>query len=370
MGRKQLVLLLIVSTACILFIVENFILKQNIIIFPVYFELTNIWNLFTPENNQVNISSQTIKITWFRRPHWLPSSFNFSQCDFTNCTLSDNRSYMDNSHAVIFHSRFLSKVVPKKRNGQIWIIWTLESPANDGDLREKWRKEMDWSATYRTDSDIYVQRMLKLRDKPIVRNYSEIFRKKTKLVSWTVSNCKTPSKRRKYVEELKKYIDIDIYGRRCGGNNEFCKKKTEMGCHVSLSSDHKFHLGFENSICKEYITEKVFFNFLDNNSMIYVARGAPNLQEFIPKNTVIHTSNFRNPKHLAQFLIKLGSNETEYTSYLRETDKYYLFGNRKTRAFCQMCELLNTYKERNYSGNGRNFNAWYRKGTCKTPTDI
>jgi hypothetical protein len=68
-----------------------------------------------------------------------------------------------------------------------------------------------WSATYRTDSDIYVQRMLKLRDKPIVRNYSEIFRKKTKLVSWAVSNCKTPSKRRKYVEELNKYIDIDIY---------------------------------------------------------------------------------------------------------------------------------------------------------------
>jgi hypothetical protein len=86
---------------------------------------------------------------------------------------------MDKSHAVIFHYRFLSKVVPKKRNGQIWIIWTLESPANDGDLTEKWRKEMDWSATYRTDSDIYVQRMLKLRDKPIVRNYSEILRKKT-----------------------------------------------------------------------------------------------------------------------------------------------------------------------------------------------
>ena len=368
MGKKELVLVSIVSTACILFIVGHFILKRNIISFSVNFELQNARTI-TTENGQVNISNQTIKITWFRKPQWLPSSFNFSQCDFTNCALSYNSSDMDKSHAVIFHNRFLSKVVPKKRNGQIWIIWTLESPANDGDLTEKWRKEMDWSATYRTDSDIYVQRMLKLRDKPIVRNYSEIFRKKTKLVSWAVSNCKTPSKRRKYVEELKKYIDIDIYG-RCGENNDFCKKKTNMECHAHLSSDYKFYLGFENSLCKDYLTEKVFNNFLDNNNMIYVARGAPNLHEFIPKNTVIYTSNFRSPKHLAQFLIKLGSNETEYTSYLRETDKYYLFGNFKDRAYCKICELLNTYKERKYSGNGRNFNAWYRKDTCKTPTDI
>lgn len=242
MGKKELVLVLIVSTACILFMVGHFIQKRNINSFPFNFELQNV-RTFTTENGQVNISSQTIKITWFRKPHWLPSSFNFSQCDFTNCALSYNSSDMDKSHAVIFHYRLLSKVVPKKRNGQIWIIWTLESPANDGDISEKWRKLLDWSATYRTDSDIYIQRMLKLRDKPIVRNYSEIFRKKTKLVSWVVSNCKTPSKRRKYVEELKKYIDIDVYG-RCGENNEFCKKKTKMECHANLSSDYKFYLGF------------------------------------------------------------------------------------------------------------------------------
>jgi hypothetical protein len=77
-----------------------------------------------------------------------------------------------------------------------------------------------------------------------------------------------------------------------------------MECHANLSSDYKFYLGFDNSLCKDYLTEKVSYNFLDNNSMIYVARGAPNLHEFISKNTVIYTSNFRSPTHLAQFLIK------------------------------------------------------------------
>ena len=42
---------------------------------------------------------------------------------------------------------------------------------------------------------------------------------KKKLVAWIVSNCDTDSEREKYVEELRKYIPVDIYG-SCGEN--FC----------------------------------------------------------------------------------------------------------------------------------------------------
>jgi hypothetical protein len=38
---------------------------------------------------------------------------------------------------------------------------------------------------------------------------------KTKDVVWIVSNCNTPSKREKYVKEMQKIINVDIFG-RCG----------------------------------------------------------------------------------------------------------------------------------------------------------
>jgi hypothetical protein len=38
---------------------------------------------------------------------------------------------------------------------------------------------------------------------------------KTKDAVWIVSNCNTPSKREKYVKEMQKIINVDIFG-RCG----------------------------------------------------------------------------------------------------------------------------------------------------------
>ncbi|XP_046639886.1 alpha-(1,3)-fucosyltransferase C-like [Daphnia pulicaria] len=37
-------------------------------------------------------------------------------------------------------------------------------------------------------------------------------RNKTKTIAWMVSHCKTHGQREKYVEELRKYMDVDIYG--------------------------------------------------------------------------------------------------------------------------------------------------------------
>jgi len=41
---------------------------------------------------------------------------------------------------------------------------------------------------------------------------------KRRLVAWFVSHCETSSRREKYVEELRKYVDVDIYG-KCGSLN-------------------------------------------------------------------------------------------------------------------------------------------------------
>ena len=84
--------------------------------------------------------------------------------------------------------------------------------------------------------------------------------KKTKLAYWMVSHCETDNKREDYVKKLQKYIPIDIFG-QCGkpifqrsGNGKALERK-------KFIPNYKFYLAFENSFCKDYVTEK-FWNHL------------------------------------------------------------------------------------------------------------
>lgn len=119
---------------------------------------------------------------------------------------------------------------------------------------------VNWTATYRTDSDIvapygkwmYYDENVKRKSQS--RNYAQ---GKTKKVAWMVSNCHSQNKRIEYVEELQKYIDVDIYG-RCG--THFCARNEK--CLKRIGQEYKFYLAFENGNCREYITEKFFENAL------------------------------------------------------------------------------------------------------------
>ena len=44
---------------------------------------------------------------------------------------------------------------------------------------------------------------------------TSLIAKKSRIITWIVSNCKTHSRREKLVNNLKKYFKIDVYG-KCG----------------------------------------------------------------------------------------------------------------------------------------------------------
>lgn len=54
------------------------------------------------------------------------------------------------------------------------------------------------------------------------------------------------------------HMDVNIYG-KCGKFK--CDRKDENGCYEMMEENYRFYLSFENSICKDYTTEK-FFNVL------------------------------------------------------------------------------------------------------------
>ena len=62
-----------------------------------------------------------------------------------------------------------------------------------------------------------------------------------------------------YAKQLGKFINVDIYG-ACGAHR--CPRTSAAKCFNLLNQDYKFYLAFENSNCKDYITEKFFVNGL------------------------------------------------------------------------------------------------------------
>lgn len=101
---------------------------------------------------------------------------------------------------------------------------------------------------------------------------------KKKDATWVVSNCNSKH-RQNLVAKLQKYIDIDIYG-ECGTLK--CDKKSR-DC-TNLESKYRFYFAFENCLCVDYITEKVFkvLTFF----VIPVVFNGADMKRFLPPKSV------------------------------------------------------------------------------------
>ncbi|KAH9643782.1 hypothetical protein HF086_002280 [Spodoptera exigua] len=98
---------------------------------------------------------------------------------------------------------------------------------------------------------------------------------KTKAAAWFVSNCNAKSGRqnvtKRIEKELKRYnLTVDIYG-WCGKKK--CPKDKFEECMYLLESEYYFYLAFENSICEDYVTEKILYP-LQNYAVPIVFGGA------------------------------------------------------------------------------------------------
>ncbi|ELU12069.1 hypothetical protein CAPTEDRAFT_44978, partial [Capitella teleta] len=230
-------------------------------------------------------------------------------------------SAVSTSHAVLFHARHLveQSQVPKERPpGQKWVFYETEPPPKTWDRvdydMDTW-KQFNISATYATDADImhslYKLKCRKVKEwQPSGRNHAA---NKTKMAAWIVSNCNSDSRREVYVDELRKYVQVDEYG-ACGTDTHCGTYPKGAECiDRLLEKDYKFYLAFENGFCSEYYTEKIG-KILDLN-VIPVVMGSINYTEILPKDAFIDFKDFRSAAQLAKFLIYLDSNDTLYNEY-------------------------------------------------------
>jgi hypothetical protein len=81
-----------------------------------------------------------------------------------------------------------------------------------------------------------------------------------------------------------------------------------------LLRSYKFVLAFENSSCRDYVTEKLFQPLMTGCVPVY--RGAPNVEDFVPgDHCYINAADFASPRHLAEYLQRLNGDEKAYAEY-------------------------------------------------------
>jgi alpha-1,3-fucosyltransferase len=132
----------------------------------------------------------------------------------------------------------------------------------------------------------------------------EIAKNKTKDVVWMSSNCFTPSQREKFSDELSNYgVGVDNLGlcsalkRNDTLNSINIYNSNRRSDHHEEIKNYLFYGAFENSLCKDYVTEKVFSNF--KRDIVLVVYGGANYSDFLPPNSYIDANEFKTVKDLA-----------------------------------------------------------------------
>ena len=282
----------------------------------------------------------------------------WENCTVKNCALTYRSQDLDAADAVVFHlhlTKSRSELPIKSRWDQRWIFLTDESPKHSflyGNQEiSSYNGVFNWSMTYRMDSDVPVP-YGRVISRSYVNsggtNFSEdaLKKSKTKLATVMGSNCAGTNGRWEYVSELKSLLgdDLDVYGKCLNGNVTACPGHFDRDC-LALNA-YKFYLAFENSNCREYITEKVFWHGYHKLAVpIIMGAAKRDCEQLLPPRSFLHVSDFANPAALASYIRYLNRHGDEYLKfhewrrYYRVINEHGYFGS-VSRHYCRICEAL------------------------------
>lgn len=131
--------------------------------------------------------------------------------------------------------------------------------------------------------------------------------------------------------------------RRCPGH---------FGSDCPKLNDYMFYLAFENSQCREYMTEKLFWNAYSKGAVpIIMGPSKKDCEIFLPPNSYIHVEDFARPADLAEYMILLNDmwfntyvGLHEWRRHFKIVNEHGYFGS-KSYHYCRICEALNYNNE-------------------------
>ena len=277
-------------------------------------------------------------------------------CEFT----TDHTQYND-SDVVLFPIKKIYSIPKYRLRFQKWVFVTMESPVHAcrNISRERWMYNI--TMTYKRASDVTFvygecrRKTAKPATSHVNFNYAD---GKKHLIAWFVSNCNTPSRREVYVGELARHVDVHKFG--CGGNYSCPHTKHEYCDTVLLNRTYKFYLSFENSLCTDYVTEKVYR--ILNLNVVPIVLGYSNYSAFLPPHSFIDVRDFDSPENLAAYLKMLSENDTEYNRYFVWKQSYMCAPVFAWNAACRLCRYVRRQRQRIQVADVLQF--WDRETNC------
>ncbi|KAK0151226.1 Alpha-(1,3)-fucosyltransferase 9 [Merluccius polli] len=289
----------------------------------------------TEEPRKLEIPNpETIILIWMY-PFGSRFSIDCSGFEMKGCHITDDRTLYSKAHAVLFHHRDLRgdlSNMPKEPRPwfQKWLWWNRESPQNSHPIPQT-NNLFNATLNYRLDSTVPVPYGF-LSQRPRVEDDFKI-PAKDKLVCWIVSNWNNNDKRVKFYNELKKHIKIDTYGGAFG-------KRISSAEAAKIITSCKFYLSFENSIYKDYMTEKLYNPLLMGTVPIVLGPPRDNYEQHVIGTSFIHFEDFATPEMLADKLRFLDQNETEYMQYFTWRRNFMATRSDMSKDVCLICNYL------------------------------
>jgi alpha-1,3-fucosyltransferase 10 len=227
-------------------------------------------------------------------------------------TLERDRRVAVEADAIVFHLPTLElATMPRgRRPGQRWVAWSQESEVNYPLMADRaFMARFDLTMTHRRDADVwtpYVPHVEALLAPPAAKT-------EVALAVYMASNANDRSGRDAYVRELMRHVAVDRYGRQPG----YRRIANDDGRAAKLRTiaRYRFTLAFENSIARDYVTEK-FYDALCAGS-VPVVLGAPEVADFAPApDAFLDVRDFADPAALAARMRALAADAAAYDAML------------------------------------------------------
>ena len=318
-----------------------------------------------------DVSSEVIRILYatglnkLRDWHWGEGSAPLRACPnmIGRCEFTSDMSLVNESDALMFYMRNRVDTHLFRQPHQKWIFAIFESPIHTHRILNNFENMFNLTMTYvhspENDIDWSYGRCSRITDDDrrleagdASSRHGNYARGKKHLAAWFVSHCETGSRREMYVKEMQKYADIHVYG--CGPYK--CSKRTGKDCYEKLlNNDYKFYLSFENSFCKDYVTEKLWRVMSIN--IVPIVLGHVNYSQMLPPHSYIDVRDFDSPKHLAAFLKRVDANDKLYNEYFRWKTRYRCGAVGKNNVPCDLCRHL--HKTRGHQERVKNLTSFW-----------
>ncbi|CAJ0588658.1 unnamed protein product [Cylicocyclus nassatus] len=352
------------------------------------------------QDDLTHIPGQLVKRPW-RNPHKhviifaatkffgmdITTERFLSKCYSTKgfCRISENQTDLDKADAILFHNAdYTSMAVPQPRRlSRPHILWSLESPTNDG--FRPGPHVINWTMTFRQDADIwYPYGHFRKLDMNKSVDFDGIWnmKDKSKTATWLASNCFTSNFRSDLIDAMQKAglkenghkftlngknsisFPIDRYG-KCGMPAPGCEgvDKQSDSCVAQLVRPYKFYISIENSNCVDYVTEKFFEALISRMAVPIVLKREIYKNIGAPADSFIALDDFRNIGDMVEYVNEVAEDKQSYLKYHQWRSSYEVIPEHNDETgFCELCRRLQYDKL--FSKSYEDVRKWHADEQC------